>query len=53
MKMKSLEAGPYSDPSAAHERANKLKSNGAKNIEIRKTKLGWVILYTVVEGISL
>lgn len=44
------EAGPYSDPSAAHERSLKLQSAGAKNIFIKKTSRGWMIHY--VEYVS-
>ena len=38
-----FEVGPYSDPSAAHERALKERSKGAKNIRIDKKKGQWWI----------
>ncbi len=38
-----FEVGPYSDPSAAHERALKEQSRGAKNIRIDKKAGKWWI----------
>lgn len=43
------EVGPYSDPSACHERALKLQRQGAVNIRESKRKGGWYITYIVYE----
>lgn len=38
-----FELGPYTDPSAAHERALKEQNKGAKNVRIDKEKGMWWI----------
>lgn len=41
--MRQQKVGPYSDPSAAHEKALRLKSKGAKSIRIDKSGDKWWI----------
>jgi hypothetical protein len=44
-EVKNFTCGPYSDPSAAHEKAMKIKSKGGKSIRVDKSKGKWVINY--------
>lgn len=45
-EMQNFEVGGYNDPSAAHEKAMKIKMKGGKSIRIDKKSGKWVITYT-------